>query len=854
MAISIPGYRFLSKVASGSSGTVYRAVQEDLGRVVAVKVLAPGLFGEQETLARFVREAKLQARLTHPSVVELYDAGVAGRHPYLVTEFVGGGSLRELLAKEGALPLGEVLRIGGEIALGLAHAHQAGIVHRDLKPDNILFTTERAAKIADFGLAKNRAGSQTVQTATGAILGTPGYLAPEVIQGSEAGPRADLYALGVMLHEMATGERAFGGEDFGEILQAQLHEDLPPLTQLRSGTPPELSNLVQACTSRMADARPRSAAAVAEKLSAIEGQGVTTGSLSGLRAARTLQLDGSGSGMARAVETASAGKRPSIGSAQAARPRERQTTVTGAVGGSSGTVVAARGGVPRAWPSPTVLVGATALVAVLAAGLAFRGRGPAPGSERPVSPGPTMPTVGRTLRVSRPVRLAGRLLPMTAETGEVAWVSAAADRLCVRLRAATKRPLTVTWRSEAAGRANKTEIPPGTLNFPITNLQSGRNYQVWVGGKGQRSWRGSVRTLVPHGQQGLVELWQGPSAPNWFDAVCGESTVLGFRYRERGDPEVWRVVCLASPDDGKSWVQTDRPVEPDSISGGLALAPVPGGTLAAWFGFVPGGSMRLATALLATGSTRWTTGACTEPGWSGHNEGLAVASAGGDGVDVLACVTGGQPWAHAACWTRVRQGDPSPLRLKPAFELPEHSWFRLGRAGSRLVAIVHQPARGDRPSRNLWTSTDRPDQTPWPPLQPLTGPGDKAEWVDLNSGGDRVVVSYEDSVTGWARILASGSSSFGKPLPFGGTWQRMYSPSAAAAEGRTSLAYITWEVLGACYLMVLDGGLGPPWKQKAQLSLLGVAPSHLYLRAGPRSLQAFVTDNNGRLLATALPR
>ncbi len=252
----VPGFRILATVASGASGTVYRALQEALEREVALKILAPGLFDAAETRSRFRREARILAGLTHPNLLRLFDAGFVGDRPYLVTEFVEGGTLRELVESEGALPLDRVRCFGIAIAGALAATHQAGVVHRDLKPDNVLLTRAREVKLADFGLAKTQSARGTVQTAAGVILGTPGYMAPEIIRGEPATVASDVYALGAILFEMVAGQRAFEGRDLGEILQSHLEGRPPELSVLRADLPDGLQALVAKCLDSSPPDRP----------------------------------------------------------------------------------------------------------------------------------------------------------------------------------------------------------------------------------------------------------------------------------------------------------------------------------------------------------------------------------------------------------------------------------------------------------------------------------------------------------------------------------------------------------------------------------------------------------------------
>ena len=285
----LPGFCFLEAVASGSSGTVYRARQEGLDREVAVKLLAPGLFDEAQTRARFLREARIQARLSHPCLVTLYDAGVSVQGPYLVTEFVAGGTLRAHLLKNGALPVAETLRIGVAVASGLACAHEAGIVHRDLKPENVLVTLAGEIKLTDFGLARELRVSDGVRTAAGVILGTPGYLAPEVLEGAEATAAADIFALGVILFELSAGQPPFAGATVADLLQAQLTQAAPSLLEFNAASSAGLAALIGRCLQRDPRVRPSDATEVARQLEALRqgGDPVETHPTAPLRVART---------------------------------------------------------------------------------------------------------------------------------------------------------------------------------------------------------------------------------------------------------------------------------------------------------------------------------------------------------------------------------------------------------------------------------------------------------------------------------------------------------------------------------------------------------------------------------------
>ena len=197
-------YRLDRALGSGGMAIVYLAHDRELDRVVAVKRLADNLAHDRSFRDRFLREAQLAAPLSHPNVVRVYDFGhdPDGR-PFIVMEYVEGGSLAEALARDGALSPARVVAVARDCCAGLAYAHAAGLVHRDLKPQNLLLDPDCRVKIADFGIARTLDG--TSLTLTGSVLGTAGYLAPEQAGGEQVTAAADIYGLGVTLHQLATG-------------------------------------------------------------------------------------------------------------------------------------------------------------------------------------------------------------------------------------------------------------------------------------------------------------------------------------------------------------------------------------------------------------------------------------------------------------------------------------------------------------------------------------------------------------------------------------------------------------------------------------------------------------------------
>ncbi|MBI3890554.1 MAG: serine/threonine protein kinase [Candidatus Wallbacteria bacterium] len=270
---AIPGYKLLERMGTGAFGTVFRALQESLDREVAVKLLLPAAYDRPEARARFQRETHIQARLAHPNLVGVLNAGFAGDVPYLVAEFVPGGTLRQRLER-GHLALPEALRIGRDVAAGLACAHESGVIHRDLKPENILFGADSSAKISDFGLARLESADDTRLTVPGQLLGTPGYTAPEVFAGQPATAASDVFALGIVVYEVVAGQHPLPGGGVAEALGLRPWRSSDPLSHVRSGVPPAIEHIVEACLDRDPTRRP-SAARVRDLLDS-EAAPVTT--------------------------------------------------------------------------------------------------------------------------------------------------------------------------------------------------------------------------------------------------------------------------------------------------------------------------------------------------------------------------------------------------------------------------------------------------------------------------------------------------------------------------------------------------------------------------------------------------
>jgi RNA polymerase sigma-70 factor (ECF subfamily) len=265
-------YQILAPLGAGGMGEVYRARDARLDRDVAIKVLPESLAGIPEARARFEREAKALATLSHPNLLAIFDVGTDQGICFAVMEFLAGETLRQRLDR-GALPLPSVLEIGAAVAMGLAGAHAQGIIHRDLKPANIFLTTNGQVKILDFGLARFASPAPLGPTAdylteVGRVMGTAGYMSPEQARGDIPDGRGDLFSLGCVLYEMATGHSAFPGNSAAEVIAAVLRDEPAEMDGSGARIPPELKQLVARCLAKRIDRRIQSATDLAHALKA----------------------------------------------------------------------------------------------------------------------------------------------------------------------------------------------------------------------------------------------------------------------------------------------------------------------------------------------------------------------------------------------------------------------------------------------------------------------------------------------------------------------------------------------------------------------------------------------------------
>jgi tRNA A-37 threonylcarbamoyl transferase component Bud32 len=235
-------YEVVRTIGWGGMAEVYLATDRFLGRQVAVKVILQRFSEDDRFVARFRREARAAASLSHPNVVSVHDVGVHEGSPFLVMEYVDGRTLGELVREGGPQPADRVCEIGEAVARALGAAHAAGIVHRDVKPGNVMVTADGRVKVLDFGIA--RAARWTPLTDTPAIQGTAEYMAPEYVRGDGADPRSDLYSLGAVLYELATGAPPFTGDSPLQIAYRHLEEAPAPPQAIRPEVPPPLGAVI----------------------------------------------------------------------------------------------------------------------------------------------------------------------------------------------------------------------------------------------------------------------------------------------------------------------------------------------------------------------------------------------------------------------------------------------------------------------------------------------------------------------------------------------------------------------------------------------------------------------------------
>ncbi len=262
-------YELLERIGSGGMAIVYKAKDNALGRIVAIKMMHQSLTSDPDFLRRFQREAHAAANLTHPHIVTVHDIGQDGSRHYIVMEYVDGQTLKQIVrgySEDGRfIPISRTLNLMGQLCDGIGYAHRSQIVHCDIKPQNILVTRDDRVKVADFGIARALNAIST-QADDGMVWGTPQYFAPEQATGQPTTPASDVYSIGIVLFESLTGTLPFTGENGAEIAMKHLSEPPPPVDLLNPAVTPELAQIVNKLLSKEPAARYRTAGQLARIL------------------------------------------------------------------------------------------------------------------------------------------------------------------------------------------------------------------------------------------------------------------------------------------------------------------------------------------------------------------------------------------------------------------------------------------------------------------------------------------------------------------------------------------------------------------------------------------------------------
>ncbi|MBI4577382.1 MAG: serine/threonine protein kinase, partial [Planctomycetes bacterium] len=270
---TLGGYKLLERIGRGAMGVVYKARDPRLDRVVALKVLPADLKKDSRLVERFVREAKVVARLNHPNIVHGYDFGQDRGRYYFAMEYIEGSSLAESLRHVGRIDELEACKIALQVARALEYAAQHQVIHRDVKPANILFSTNREVKLSDLGLAKDLGSADMSLTQEGKGVGTPYYIAPEQALGEEVDGRADIYSLGASLYHMVTGRVPFEGSTPAVVMTRHVTQPLPPVREVNPQVSPHVARVIETMLAKRPDDRYRTAAELAQDLeSVLRGQ------------------------------------------------------------------------------------------------------------------------------------------------------------------------------------------------------------------------------------------------------------------------------------------------------------------------------------------------------------------------------------------------------------------------------------------------------------------------------------------------------------------------------------------------------------------------------------------------------
>lgn len=267
-------YRLIAQQGSGGMAVIYKGIDQELGRTVAVKTLRPSLIEDPSFLARFRNEARSVANLTHPNIVTVYDVGSDGRAHFIVMEFIEGQDLKKIIKAEAPLTIDRAVMLAVQICAGIGFAHRAGLVHADVKPQNILVTRDDTVKVTDFGIAQAFTDS-TPGERQSVVWGSPHYFSPEQARGEKPTPAADVYSIGIVLFEMLSGRLPYSGQNQQELALAHIREMVPNVRDFMPTIPDALASIVQRAMSKDPSQRYRGADQLGSVLSAFRDKGPT---------------------------------------------------------------------------------------------------------------------------------------------------------------------------------------------------------------------------------------------------------------------------------------------------------------------------------------------------------------------------------------------------------------------------------------------------------------------------------------------------------------------------------------------------------------------------------------------------
>jgi serine/threonine protein kinase len=252
-------YRLVAQQGSGGMAVIYKAIDQALGRTVAIKILRPSLTNDPAFLARFRNEARSVANLAHPNIVTVHDVGSDGPTHYIVMEFVEGTDLKRVIKAEGAIAIDRAMNLAIQICGGIGFAHRAGLVHADVKPQNMLVTRDDVVKVTDFGIAQALSGDAAPGEKQQVVWGSPHYFAPEQARGEKPTPASDVYSIGIVIFELLTGRLPYTGANQQELALAHIRDRIPMVTEFNPAVPESLARIVYKTMSKEPAARYRMA-------------------------------------------------------------------------------------------------------------------------------------------------------------------------------------------------------------------------------------------------------------------------------------------------------------------------------------------------------------------------------------------------------------------------------------------------------------------------------------------------------------------------------------------------------------------------------------------------------------------